>query len=97
MNKREVRIDSYFSLETDLAAEMQSWPEFVNGEGYNVTLKSDTEEVSTTLEHNEDQPIVVVRGRGDGQLFNSVLGATLFAMAGNSDDLWTRVMRWRET
>ena len=34
----ELRIQSYFSLPTDLAAEMRAWPEFVSGEGYTVNL-----------------------------------------------------------
>ena len=40
MPKRAVNIDSYFSLPTDLAAEMRSWEEFVTGSEYNVTLHS---------------------------------------------------------
>ena len=37
---REVHIRSYFSLPTDLAAEMRGWPEFVSGKEYSVDLKS---------------------------------------------------------
>jgi hypothetical protein len=94
LGKREVRVDSYFSLPTDLAAEMRSWSEFVCGEEYAVTLKSQSESVSTSLEHDEGQPFVVVRG-GEGPLFFRALGAVVYAMAGNSDDVWPRVMRWR--
>jgi hypothetical protein len=32
----EVHIQSYFSIETDLANEMRSWPEFTSGSGYAV-------------------------------------------------------------
>jgi hypothetical protein len=94
MNKYEVRIDSYFSLPTDLASEMQAWPEFVEGKEYAVTLRTATEEVSTSLEHDEGQPYVFVRGTGEGQLFYRALGLTLYALAGHSDDVWPRVTRW---
>ena len=94
MTKHEVRIDSYFSLPTDLAAEMRSWPEFVQGDGYAVTLRSCTEEVSTSLENDEGDPYVFVRGATEGPLFFRVLGATLYALAGNSDSVWPRVTRW---
>ncbi len=94
MNKREVRIDSYFSLPTDLAAEMRAWSEFVSGEEYAVSLKSQSESVSTSLEYDEGQPFVIVRGMGDGQLFFRTLGMVLYALAANSDDVWPRVMRW---
>lgn len=94
MNKREVRIDSYFSLPTDLAAEMRSWSEFISGEEYVVSLKSQSESVSTSLEYDEGQPFVVVRGVGDGPLFFRTLGMVLYALAGHSDDVWPRVMRY---
>lgn len=94
MVKREVSIGSYFSLPTDLAAEMSQWVEFVSGEGYAVTLKTATETVSTSLEHDEGHPFVLVRGSGDGHLFFRVLGVTLYALAAHSDDVWPRVMRW---
>ncbi len=94
MTKREVRIDSYFSLPTDLAVEMRSLPEFVEGKEYAVTLRSSTEEVFTSLEYDEDAPYVSVRGNGEGSLFFRALGLTLYALAGNSDDVWPRVMRW---
>ena len=96
MPNRGVHIDSYFSLPTDLAAEMRSWPEFVSGEDYNVVLRTDSEEVSTSLEHDEGQPFVSVKGQGEGPLFFRVLGLTLYALARHSDDVWPRVMRWDE-
>jgi hypothetical protein len=94
MPKRAVYIDSYFSLPTDLAAEMRSWPEFVSGEGYNVILKTDSEYVSTSLENDEGSRFVLVTGNGDGPLFFRVLGLSLYALAGHSDDVWPRVMWW---
>jgi len=94
MPRRSVYIDSYFSIPTDLAAEMRSWAEFVAGNGYEVSLRSDTEEVNTSLEHDEGRPFVLVNGEGDGSLFHRVLGLTVYALAGHSDDVWPRVMRW---
>ena len=94
MSNRAVYIDSYFSLPTDLASEMRSWPEFVNGENYAVTLSSASEQVSTSMENDDGHPFVLVKGRGDGPLFYRVLGVTLYALAGHSDDIWPRVMRW---
>jgi len=61
-NKREVRIDSYFTFPTDLAEKMSSWSEFISGKEYVVSLKSQSENVSTSLEYEEGQPFVVVRG-----------------------------------
>jgi hypothetical protein len=94
MIKRAVYIDSYFSLPTDLAAEMRAWPEFISGDGYRAQLRTATEEVSTSLEHDEGRPYVLVQGTGDGPLFFRVLGLSLYALAGHSDDVWPRVMRW---
>jgi len=94
MVKREVSIDSYFSLPTDLAGEMCQWSEFVCGDGYAVTLKTATETVSTSLEQDEGRPLVFVRGSGDGPLFFRVRGMTMYALAGHSDDVWPRVIRW---
>ena len=78
----------------DLAAEMRSWEEFVTGSEYNVTLRSEHEDVSTSLEKDEGRPFVLVSGNGDGPLFFRVLGLTLYALAGHSDDVWPRVTRW---
>jgi hypothetical protein len=96
MTKRAVYIDSYFSLPTDLAAEMREWPEFRSGDGYHTVLQTDTEVVSTSLEDDDGTPFVLVRGTGDGQLFFRVLGVSLYALAGHSDDVWPRVMRWSD-
>jgi hypothetical protein len=96
MPTRAVNIDSYFSLPTDLASEMKSWSEFVSGSGsgYDVVLKTDSEDVLTSLEHDEGRPFVLVSGKGDGPLYFRVLGLTLYALAGHSDDVWPQVMRW---
>lgn len=97
MPNRAVYIDSYFSVPTDLAAGMDSWPEFISGDGYAAMLRNEAEEVSTSLESDEGQPFVLVKGQGNGSLFFRVLGYTLYALAEISDDVWPRVMRWNES
>lgn len=94
MLKREVYMDSHFSLPTDLAAEMKSWPEFVSGSEYTTSLQSGEERVATSLAYDEGRPFVLVRGSGNGVLFFKVLGMALYALAGSSDDVWPRVKRW---
>jgi hypothetical protein len=94
MPSRAVYIDSYFSLPTDLAAEMSTWSEFISGHEYQALLRTPTEEVNTSLESDEGHPFVLVKGTGDGPLFFRVLGLSLYALAGHSDDVWPRVMRW---
>ncbi len=96
MPSRAVYIDSYFSLPTDLAAEMSGWAEFVSGHEYQVLLQTTAEEVKTSMEYDEGRPFVLVKGTGDGPLFFRVLGLSLYALAGHSDDVWPRVMRWDE-
>lgn len=92
-----VRITSYFSLDTDLAAEMGSWPEFVSGEGYDVQLRSQdgSEDVSVKYvpETNEDHAHVLVTASSDGPLFERTLGRASYALAAHSDNLMVR--RWR--
>ena len=73
---------------------MQAWQEFVSGEGYSTSLKSSNECVTTSMEQDEGRPFVLVKGSGEGTLFFRVLGATLYALAGHSDDVWPRLMRW---
>jgi hypothetical protein len=94
MTKREARIDSYFSIATDLAGELRSLPEFVSGEGYFTQLASSLEQVTVELvpQQEDDRQFVRVCGEGDGPLFHSVLGRVIYAMAAHSDDL--SVMRW---
>ena len=96
MTVRQARIDSYFSLPTDLAAEMRGWPEFVVGEGYDVELNNQAEHVTVKLvsADDEDNQHVLVRGTGVGPLFQQVLGCVAFAMAAHSDEVL--VMQWRD-
>jgi hypothetical protein len=90
----QVRIDSYFSLPTDLAADMMNWPEFVRGKDYSVELESDDETVNVKLmpAEDDDRPYVLVRGEHGGRLFLAALGYVSYALAAHSDDL--QVMRW---
>src|SRR6478609_939189 len=53
MSDRDVRLDSHFSLPTDLAAELGTWPEFVSGHEYDADLRSGDEFVSVRLEQDE--------------------------------------------
>jgi hypothetical protein len=94
MSNRDVRIDSYFSLPTDLAAELGSWPEFVSGREYEADLRSSDELVLVRLEQDEGQLFVRVRGSGTGPLFHRVLGTVTHALSAHSDSVW--VMRWSD-
>ena len=88
--KREVHILSYFSLETDLASEMQEWPEFVSGSGYSVDLRCPTtgELVSVRLIPTDEEPdYVAVNSPGAGGLFDRVLGRVVYRLSCHSDNL----------
>lgn len=82
---------SYFSLETDLANEMRSWPEFRSGSGYDVQLATSdqAEVVSVSLvERNADESAYVrIAGTAGGPLFDRVLGRVTYALATDSDNL----------
>ncbi|MDE0854960.1 MAG: hypothetical protein OSA97_11130 [Nevskia sp.] len=84
----EVHITSYFSLPTDLAAAMRQWPEFINGEGYEVTLqdRESGERVECAL-IQEEGPFVRVLGSLGGTLFVRVLGKVTYELAAHSDNL----------
>jgi hypothetical protein len=94
MNAAAGRIDSYFSLPTDLAAIMRDWPEFTRGEGYLVDLEGHSERVSVRLvpASDDDCQHVVVQGDPEGRLFHAVLGRVAYALAANSDNV--TVCRW---
>src|SRR5262245_55313327 len=85
----EVHIISYFSLETDLAAELRDWPEFQSGSGYTVELASDAERVSVSCVDRDSEypPYVRVVGTAKGPLFERVLGRVTYALAAHSDNL----------
>jgi len=94
MTKRIARIDSYFSLPTDLATALSAFPEFVSGEGYCAELHSPDEEVSVSYHpaHDDDAAHVLVAGTGEGLLFFAVLGCTVHALSAHSDNV--SVLRW---
>jgi hypothetical protein len=87
MSNRDVRVESYFSLPTDLAAELGSWPEFVSGREYDADLRCGDEFVSIRLDGDEDKQFIRVRGSGAGHLFHRVLGAVIYALSGHSDNV----------
>ena len=90
----QVRIDSYFSLPTDLAADVRNWPEFVSGAEYDVDFGSEDERVTVRFVPRaaDESAHVLVRGEYGGRLFLMVLGYVSYAMAANSDEV--TVMRW---
>lgn len=87
----EVHITSYFSLETDLAAEMRSWTEFRSGSGYSVELATvdggETVSVGLVEAAAEERAYVRVASPAPGALFDRVLGRVTYALAAHSDNL----------
>ncbi|MCP4274190.1 MAG: hypothetical protein GY781_19885 [Gammaproteobacteria bacterium] len=97
MKEPEIHIQSYFSLETDLAKEFGSWLEFVEGKDYDVFLRSqDGEEVTTKfkveIEDEYEYKFVQVKGNRNGPLFQRVLGYAIYLLAQHSDNL--TVQNW---
>jgi hypothetical protein len=90
--KKEVRIWSYFSAETDLAAEIRGWPEFVSGKDYNRDLcdSASGEAVSVRYVEQAENAEVVVHGTGNGPLFDRVVGRAVHALSANTDYLMIR-------
>ena len=88
------RVDSYFSLPTDLAAAMRAWPEFVAGEGYQVELQGAGERVFVRFvpAQDDDCQHILVQGEREGRLFQAVLGQVAYALAAHSDNV--TVCRW---
>src|SRR3954447_14204298 len=89
-NQRRVCIRSYFSVPTDIAGELGSWPEFVSGEGYSADLRGvDGTEIVTVrwLEEEGEEPEVVVESPDAGFLFDRVLGRVVYALSLHSDDI----------
>jgi hypothetical protein len=86
---KSLRIISYFSLPTDLAKAMRAWPEFIAGEGYDVSLRDakTKEEVTVRLIADENEPHVIFSSPKAGPLFDRVVGCALVAMSAHSDTL----------
>ena len=100
MTEPEVHIRSYFSLETNLAKEFSCWSEFVEGDGYNVLLRSqDGEEVSTKFisktENENEEQYVIIKGNQYDLLFQRVLGHATYFLAQHSDNLL--IHEWSKT
>ena len=86
---RELRIHSYFSLPTDLAAQMRDWPEFIRGEEYSVELRNSAtnETVTVKLDKEDNAPFVSIHSSEAGLLFDRVTGRVVYALSEHSDDL----------
>jgi hypothetical protein len=84
-----MRIYSYFSLPTDLAAAMRDWPEFVCGEEYSVELKDETtgEEVMIELGRDDGAPYLLVKGDRSGLLYEKAVGRTIIELQPHTDNL----------
>jgi len=91
MQNYEIHIQSYFSLETDLGLAFSDWPEFVNGQDYDVLLRSGAEEVSTKFVVEKDgeyeDSYVRVKSNQNGALFQRALGFTTYLLSQHSDNL----------
>ena len=85
----QIRIQSYFSLPTDLAEEMQDWPEFVAGQSYSVDLtdRATSEAVFARYVETAEDRYVTVESSSSGRLFDRVVGRVVTALAANSDHL----------
>lgn len=95
MNEPEMHIQSYFSIETDLAKEFSNWPEFIEGNEYDVLLRNESgEEVSTKLfgKTENDDKFVQVKSNSNGVLFQRALGYATYLLAQHSDNLM--VHKW---
>ncbi len=51
---QEIIVSSFFRLPVDLAAELQDWQEFVEGEGYSVDLEDKITGETITVRYIED-------------------------------------------
>ncbi|QDT40918.1 hypothetical protein Pan241w_09770 [Gimesia alba] len=87
MSGPEVHIESYFSIETDLAQSFREWSEFVKGEGYCVELQSDDGGLVliNLIQTDEERPLILVKSDHEGELFQRALGLTTYLLAGHSD------------
>ena len=86
---QQINIQSYFSIETDLAGEMRHWQEFVEGEGYSVDLiDSKTNQLVSVryAEEGEDRYVIVTSAL-PSELLDKVIGKVIIALSKNSDYL----------
>ncbi len=97
MNQPEIHIQSYFSIETDLAEGFSDWSEFIEGKEHDVLLESsDGEKVSTKyIEKIEDEVrdlYMQIKSNRNGPLFQRVLGHATYLLSQHSDSLM--VHKW---
>lgn len=87
--RKELCIQSYFSLPTDLAAEMRDWPEFVRGSGYDAELRWPATGESVTVRYvdDDDRAYVAITSEGSGSLFDRVAGRVIYALSAHTDHL----------
>ena len=86
---RELRIYSYFSLPTDLAAEMRDWPEFVGGQDYSVELcnRVTNETVTVSFSEEERDHFVRIYSPEADSLFDRVAGRVIYTLSQHIDNL----------
>ena len=85
---KSITIQSYFSIPTDLAAEMRDWPQFITGEGYSVDLRDEiTGGIITVRYIEKDGDGRVVISGPSSNLLDRVVGRVVCAMSAHSDNL----------
>ena len=84
---KRIRIDSYFSLPTDLAQEMRDWPEFVRGQDYSVDLRDAATGEVVSVKYLEKDDYVIVEADRSGALYDRVVGRVVCALSKHSDNL----------
>ena len=88
MNQPEVHIQSYFSIDTDLASGFSQWPEFVGGQDYNVILRArDGTEVTIELIQKDETEFVSIKSNNDSMLFQQALGLATYLLSKHSDNI----------
>ena len=88
MKEAELQIVSYFSIETDLAKAFSGWPEFVEGEGYRVLLKSSGgEQVDIEYEEKEEMSYIKIYSNKGGKVFERAVGLSTYLLSQHSDNL----------
>jgi hypothetical protein len=78
-----------------LAAAIRSWPEFVDGSGYDVDLEGPEEKISVRHHDTEEDPHILISSSSPGPLLERVIGLVTFALSAHSDYLM--VYRCTET
>ncbi len=82
--KPRALIFSHWTHETDLAALLGGWPEFVRGEAYDVDLRDGDDEIELRLVREDDDRWLLVSSNAACPLLDRVLGRVALAMARTS-------------